>query len=512
MDILIQFTWCIFLIPIIFSDINETLRIIIGLPVILFIPGYMLTFLLYPSTKVDKGVDSVERFAMSFALSLAIIPIIGIGLNYTPIGLRLIPILISLESFIFITGIIGTYRWFKTPPSGRFTLKINISLPKDKDVFDKILTVGLILSILSFTIISTYVLFTPFKSDPFTEFYILNSEGTIDEYPTFLGIGENATLKIGIANHEYTTKKYSVEVWLLNETVIYNEIENKNITVYDHMWHMAKTETELAATPADINKPWKKQLEYDYTFNIFRKGNFKLFFLLFTNETQEDYGDFDYGGISTQIINNAYLTANLSMTVTNLPKIYNVNASPSSAVQNDSINISCSIFDIDGLHDVYLNVVGPGGYRDNISIKNNNTGLQYYCNQTYANVGSHICYIWANDSTDNSSRSSIYRFTITDIPSIPNVWSSKNFTAQNTSLNISCLVYDYEGLSNVSLNITNPLGNTENISIIDNRTGDIYYSKRIYEFTGTYTYIIWARDTVGNTNSSGIKQFTIIPG
>ena len=195
-----------------------------------------------------------------------------------------------------------------------------------------------------------------------------------------------------------------------------------------------------------------------------------------------------------------------------MPKIHNISVSPSSAVQNDSINISCSIFDIDRLHEVYLNISGPGGYRDNISIINNNTGLQYYCNQTYANVGSYQYYIWANDRTDNSSSSSIYWFTVTDIPIISNVWSSNNSTAQNTSLNISCLVYDFEGLSNISLNITNPLGNTENISIIDNRTGDIYYSNRIYEVTGAYTYFIWTRDTVGNTDMSAIKQFTIISG
>jgi uncharacterized membrane protein len=511
-DILIQFTWSILSIPIIFSDINETLRIMFGLPILLFIPGYMLTFLLFPSYKTDKGVDSVERFAISFALSLAIIPIIGMGLNYTPMGLRLIPILISLELFIFITGLIATYRWFKTPSSTRFTFKLNISLPKDKDIPDKVLTIFLIISILSFVIISTYVIFTPFKTNPFTEFYILNSEGTMDEYPTDLAIGENATIKIGIANHEHTTKKYTVEVWLLNQTIKYNEIENKNITVYNHMWHMAKTEIVLDVTPADINKPWKKQWEYDYTFNIFRKGNFKLFFLLFINETQENYADFDYGEMSTQIINNAYLITNLSITVSNLPKIYNISASPSYAVQNGSINISCSIFDIDRLHEVYLNISDPGGYRDNISIINNNTRLRYYCNQTYANVGSYQYYIWANDITDNSSRSSIYRFTITDIPVIPNVWSTKNSTMKGDSLNISCVVYDFEGLSNISLNITNPLGNTENISIIDNRTGDIYYSNRIYEVTGTYTYFIWTRDTVGNTNRSAINQFTIISG
>jgi len=512
LDILIQFLLCLLLIPIIFIEINDILRILIGLPVLLFIPGYMLTFLLFPTTKEYKGIDSVERFAMSFALSLAIIPIIGVCLNFTPMGLRFIPIFFTLESFIFITGILGIIRWLKTPSSDRFFFSINLRLPNDKDIIDRILTIGLILAIISFIVISTYVLFTPFKSDSFTEFYILNEEENIGNYPTFLGLGENATLKIGIINHEHNTKTYTVEIWLTSQTIEFDEITQENVTK-DHMWYLGKTTKVLESTPADINEPWTSQWEYDYTFNISRKGDFKLFFLLFTKETQKYYQNLDYGKISTEIISNAYLINNLTMKITNLPRIYDINASSSSTVQNNFLNISCSIFDIDGLHDVYLNIDGPEHYHENISILNNRTGLQYFCNQTYINPGVYYYYFWTNDITGNSSQSSSNIFTITDIPKILDVWISKNVTIQNTPLNISCLVYDYEGLRDISINLTTPLGETENISIIETRIGfgHIYYLERVYELVGTYNYYIWVRDVVGNTNTSSMNQFLIIP-
>jgi len=509
-DIIIQFFLSIILIPIIIFDINDVLRIIIGLPILLFIPGYMIIFLLFPSKKTKtSGIDYVERFAWSFALSIAIIPIIGIGLNYTPWGLRLTPILLSLELFIFIAGCIAIYRWFQTPSSTRFRFNLHISLPKDKDLLDRLLTIVLIISIFSFMITSAYVIFTPSKNDPFTEFYILNSKGLIDEYPTDLVIGENATVKIGIANHEYTTKTYTVEVWLINQTQKYNKTTDENITVYNHMWYFSKIGTVLDHSSADINEPWKPQWEHDYTFNISRKGNFKMFFLLFTNDSQEYNPNVEYREIANQKINDAYAVINLSISVSNRPKIFNISASPPSTIQNGFVNISCSVFDADGIDNVFLNIRGPKGYRQNVSILDNNTGLVYYSNHTYGLVGGYEYYIWANDTTGNSSRSSTQQFTITDIPIISDVWTSYSSIQQDDFVNISCLVYDFDGVNEIFLNITNPDGIVENFSIIGNNTGYIYYCNRNYTALGDYRYFIWVNDTAGNTNKSDIEQFSV---
>jgi uncharacterized membrane protein len=41
-------------------------------------------------------MDSIERLALSVGLSLALVPIVGLVLNYTPWGIRLAPIILSL--------------------------------------------------------------------------------------------------------------------------------------------------------------------------------------------------------------------------------------------------------------------------------------------------------------------------------------------------------------------------------------------------------------------------------
>jgi uncharacterized membrane protein len=69
------------------------LRWVVGSVFVLFIPGYVTVEALFPK---GRELDSIERFALSVGLSLALVPLVGLLLNYTPWGIRLTPIVISL--------------------------------------------------------------------------------------------------------------------------------------------------------------------------------------------------------------------------------------------------------------------------------------------------------------------------------------------------------------------------------------------------------------------------------
>jgi uncharacterized membrane protein len=75
------------------------IRSVLGLPMVLFLPGYALIAALFPG---KDDLDGIERLALSLGLSIAVVPLIGLGLNYTPWGIRLIPILVSLSVFTFL--------------------------------------------------------------------------------------------------------------------------------------------------------------------------------------------------------------------------------------------------------------------------------------------------------------------------------------------------------------------------------------------------------------------------
>ena len=72
-------------------------RVVFGLPFVLFLPGYALISALFPG---KEDLDGVERIALSFGLSIAVVPLIGLVLNYTPFGIRLVPIASAISIFI----------------------------------------------------------------------------------------------------------------------------------------------------------------------------------------------------------------------------------------------------------------------------------------------------------------------------------------------------------------------------------------------------------------------------
>ena len=67
-------------------------RYILGAIFVLWLPGYALIKALFPT----KEIDQIERVALSIGMSLALVPITGLLLNYTPWGIRLTPVTLSL--------------------------------------------------------------------------------------------------------------------------------------------------------------------------------------------------------------------------------------------------------------------------------------------------------------------------------------------------------------------------------------------------------------------------------
>ena len=83
------------------------LRYVLGSVFVLFIPGYVTVEALYPR---DSDLKPLERLALSIGLSLALVPLIGLILNYTPWGIRLEPVITSLTIYNLLVGSVAVYR------------------------------------------------------------------------------------------------------------------------------------------------------------------------------------------------------------------------------------------------------------------------------------------------------------------------------------------------------------------------------------------------------------------
>ncbi|KUO92059.1 MAG: hypothetical protein AT710_04835 [Thermocladium sp. ECH_B] len=68
------------------------IRYLLGAISVLFMPGYSMVEALYPR---GDEMAPLERLALSIGLSLAVVPLIGLMLNYTPWGIKLIPVVSS---------------------------------------------------------------------------------------------------------------------------------------------------------------------------------------------------------------------------------------------------------------------------------------------------------------------------------------------------------------------------------------------------------------------------------
>ena len=218
--LLINILAILLIIVITFFPLN-VLRIILGLPLVLFFPGYTLIAALFPK---KNALDGIERLALSFGLSIAVVPLIGLMLNYTPWGIRLYPILISLTIFIIITSVIAWYRRHRLVQAERFTVSFNLGLPtwRGQRSLDKMLSIILIVAILGTVGTLGYVITTPKVGEKFTEFYVLGLEGKLMDYPSELKVGEEGEVIVRIINREHEMVSYRVEVRI--DGMINNEI------------------------------------------------------------------------------------------------------------------------------------------------------------------------------------------------------------------------------------------------------------------------------------------------
>jgi uncharacterized membrane protein len=302
--------------------IRETpLRVVLGLPFVLFVPGYAFIAALFPeageSPMADagessesaeeaddrSGIDGIERVALSFGLSIAVVPLIGLVLNFTPWGIRLVPILVSVSAFTFVAAGIGAVRRWELPEEERFRVPyrewINAGraeLLEPESRGDAALNVVLVFSIVLATASVGYAVAVPKQGEQFSELYLLTEgeDGLVaDDYPTEFVAGEPRSLVVGIGNHEHETIQYTVvaeiqRVEIERENVstpegtVVNDsagVRNVSISVLETR-EVARFEPEL-----DHNETWTRPHEVETTLTGDR---LRLTYMLYRGDPPAD--------------------------------------------------------------------------------------------------------------------------------------------------------------------------------------------------------------------------------
>ncbi len=197
---------------------QDILRIIFGVPFLLICPGYTLLAALFPR-KIELG--GIERVALTFGLSIAVVPLIGLLINFTPWGITLGSTMFSVALFVFSTSIVASWRLRELPVQECLTIEFDVTIPKrSKITLNEIFTFTLLIIILSGSLGTLgYVIAAPKSGDTFTEFYILGPEGEPTDYPDSLVIGGEGRVIAGIVNHENKETSYRLQI-VVNGTMI----------------------------------------------------------------------------------------------------------------------------------------------------------------------------------------------------------------------------------------------------------------------------------------------------
>jgi len=194
-------------------------RIGLSLAFVLFLPGYVLVAALYPR----KGdLELVERLALSLGLSIAVVPLIGLGLNYSPWGIRLNPTLAFVTLFIVLAAGVAAYRRLTLPSDEAMGIPLNLALPKWSRVrlADRLLWPLLVLALVGLGVGTYFLASSSTGSEELTQFYVLGPSGKAEEYPRTVDVGDKFTLILGVVNHEGEEASYQVQAKMAGRLVV----------------------------------------------------------------------------------------------------------------------------------------------------------------------------------------------------------------------------------------------------------------------------------------------------
>lgn len=217
MDLILMFLLILITAPVV--ELTDGVpRIILGVLFILVLPGYSLVAALFPHR---DSLEGVERAALSLLMSFCLVALSGLVLNYTPWKINLTPVLFLLSGLVICFIIIAFYRRSRLMYEDRFRLTINIKLPQggSSSKLDKTLYFGLAVSIIIAMTVLGFVIAKPKNEEPFTDFYILGSGEMMENYPQTVVLGDEASVILGIKNHENQDVSYNVVVTLGNKEV-----------------------------------------------------------------------------------------------------------------------------------------------------------------------------------------------------------------------------------------------------------------------------------------------------
>ena len=220
---------------------STALRAAISLPLLTFVPGYALVSALYPEYAGRDGgfrsandrsiatnggsttrrVDLVERAALAFGISLAVVPLLVFAIMLAGIEIMTLSVLGGLTLFAAVGVVVAAVRRFRLPQDQRFSLPLQRwtgglyeGVFGTESAVTAVVNVALALSILvAFAAIGGAIV-TPADGQSSSSMTLLteNASGDLvtEGYPSDFTAGEERNMTVRVTNSEGERTTYTV--------------------------------------------------------------------------------------------------------------------------------------------------------------------------------------------------------------------------------------------------------------------------------------------------------------
>lgn len=207
-------------------------RAVVGLPLLLFFPGYAVLTVLFPGRPprsrygtfdpLSRSISGVERLALSFGISLALLPLLALALwTVDDQGFGVQALLGVITAVIVLGMVYGIYRRLQLPVRQRYRVPFDHWVTELRagafagGVIETMLRIGLALSVILAMGTLGYAVLVPNQSASYTGVSLLTRDTTGDltaaNYSN--ATTENGSdLILSVQNNEQTSVSYTAVV------------------------------------------------------------------------------------------------------------------------------------------------------------------------------------------------------------------------------------------------------------------------------------------------------------
>lgn len=214
---------------------NVGFRTALGLPLVLFLPGYVLVSALFPAEhragdrRTDRRLGTAHRLALSVGASVALLSVVGVAFSVAGLPFAPVPVVTTLGTLVVLGAVVAAARRSQVPTERRYALSPSSYVARFRawlfapDGRGEVLLNGTLAVAVFVSLVAVgYAVAVPADGESFTDFYVGSEED--DEYPTEFTLGQERTVPMGVENHEDEPASYTVVVQLQQVSTTGDEV------------------------------------------------------------------------------------------------------------------------------------------------------------------------------------------------------------------------------------------------------------------------------------------------